>query len=157
VSATATPRAANEPRIAAVAFGAGLLFGIGLGISGMTAPSKVLAFLDVASPAWDPSLAFVMAGAIGVHFLFARYALRASQAGRAPLVAPRYALPEKTKIDRPLLIGALVFGIGWGLGGFCPGPGIVGFVVTPAAVVFVGALLVGIFLTRQFQKTLARF
>ena len=85
-----------DPRInALISFGCGLLFAVGLGLAGMTSPAKVLAFLDVTSPAWDPSLAFVMAGAIGVHFVFARRARIAAVAGRAPVAAARFFLPEQ--------------------------------------------------------------
>lgn len=144
----------NDQRVAAIAGVCGLLFGIGLGISGMTSPAKVLGFLDVTSSAWDPSLAFVMAGAIGVHVLFARYAARAGKDGKAPLAAPRFFLPEKTTIDRPLLFGAALFGVGWGLSGICPGPGIVSFMVTPTAVAFVGAMLVGMWGTHVVRAHL---
>lgn len=146
----------NDRRTAAIACACGLLFGVGLGISGMTSPSKVLAFLDVTSASWDPSLAFVMIGAIGVHFFFARYALRASQAGRSPVAAPRFALPETTAIDRPLVVGAIVFGAGWGLAGICPGPAIVDFIVAPTAVAFVGAMLVGMWGTQVVRQRLAQ-
>lgn len=143
-----------DRRIAAIAGACGLLFGLGLGISGMTSPAKVLGFLDIASASWDPSLAFVMAGAIGVHVLFARYAARAAKDGRAPLAAPRFVLPEKTAIDRPLVLGAVLFGIGWGLAGICPGPAIVSFIVTPTAVAFVGAMLAGMWGTHAVREHL---
>lgn len=142
----------TERKVAGVAAGCGLLFSLGLGISGMTLPSKVLGFLDVTSPSWDPSLAFVMIGAIGVHVFFAQYALRKSRAGHAPRLATRYYLPDSTKIDRPLVIGAIVFGIGWGLAGFCPGPAIVNFIVVPTALVFVGAMLLGMWGTHVVRE-----
>ncbi|TMH95699.1 MAG: YeeE/YedE family protein, partial [Betaproteobacteria bacterium] len=101
----------------AAAFGAGLLFGIGLWISGMATPRKVLDFLDVTG-SWDPSLALVMAGAVGVTLsafgpIFKR---------RTPLYAGDFVVPLKKQIDAPLVIGAALFGIGWGIGGYCPGP-----------------------------------
>jgi uncharacterized protein len=139
---------------ALVAFISGIVFAVGLGLAGMTSPAKVLAFLDVTSPTWDPSLAFVMAGAIGVHFLFARRAVRERDAGHAPRFAPRWSLPERTRIDRPLLVGAALFGLGWGLGGYCPGPGLVAFVVTPMSVIFVGAMLAGMWGTRVVRERL---
>ena len=121
-----------------VAFVAGVTFAIGLGISGMTQPAKVIAFLDVAG-AWDPSLAFVMLGAIGVHLVFTRRA----RAGGAPRFASAFSLPLTTGIDRRLLIGASLFGIGWGIAGFCPGPAVVSVVtLAPTALAFVAAMLV---------------
>lgn len=144
-----------DPRLnALISFGCGLLFAIGLGLAGMTSPAKVLAFLDVTSPAWDPSLAFVMAGAVGVHFLFARRARIAAVAGRAPVAAARFFLPEQQRIDRALVVGSALFGAGWGLGGYCPGPGLVAFVVTPLSVIFVGAMLTGMWGTRVVQERL---
>lgn len=103
-----------------VAFLAGVLFAVGLAVSGMTQPAKVIGFLDVTG-AWDPSLAFVMIGAIGVHFVARRWILRRS----APLGAAAFDEPTLTKIDAPLVVGALIFGVGWGISGYCPGPAIV--------------------------------
>ena len=121
-----------------VAFVAGVTFAVGLGISGMTQPAKVIAFLDVAG-AWDPSLAFVMLGAIGVHLVFARRA----RSSAAPRFAPAFVLPLATRLDRRLLGGAALFGIGWGIAGFCPGPAVVSVVtLAPAALAFVAAMLV---------------
>ena len=121
-----------------VAFLAGLTFAIGLGISGMTQPAKVIAFLDVTG-AWDPSLAFVMLGAVGVHLVFARRL----KTGAAPRFAPSFALPLTTGIDRRLLLGAALFGIGWGIAGFCPGPAVVSVVtLAPTALAFVAAMLI---------------
>lgn len=139
---------------AAVAFVCGLIFAVGLGLAGMTSPAKVLAFLDVTSKSWDPSLAFVMAGAVGVHFVFARRAAAASRSGGRPLVARRFHLPERTTVDRTLVPGAVLFGIGWGLAGYCPGPGLVAFIVTPLAVIFVGAMLAGMWGTRVARERL---
>ena len=113
----------SEPRFrssAAMALLAGLVFGAGLVLSGMTKPAKVSGFLDVAGE-WDPSLAFVMVGAIGVHLL-ARRALRHRA---APLLAPVFHEPVRAAVDAPLLAGASLFGVGWGLGGYCPGPALV--------------------------------
>lgn len=102
------------------AFACGLLFAVGLGISGMTHPSKVLAFLDLTGD-WDPSLAFVMGGGVLVNVVVFRVAGRM----RAPLFASTFSLPTATELDAALLGGAAVFGVGWGLGGFCPGPAVV--------------------------------
>jgi hypothetical protein len=99
---------------------AGLLFGLGLLISGMADPAKVQNFLDVFGT-WDPSLAFVMAGAVAVTFVGYRAAFRQP----APLLTERFHLPTAAAIDRRVVWGAAVFGIGWGLTGFCPGPAIV--------------------------------
>lgn len=103
-----------------VALLAGLLFALGLALSGMTQPSKVIGFLDV-SGHWDPSLAFVMLGAISVHFV----ALRVAKKRAAPLLAPTFELPARDHIDGKLVAGAALFGLGWGLSGYCPGPALV--------------------------------
>jgi uncharacterized protein len=117
----------------------GLLFGWGLLISGMTDPGKVLGFLDLAG-AWDPSLAFVMGGAIAVG-LSAFAAAR--QRSRSVLGGAMY-LPTSRDIDRPLVVGALLFGAGWGLAGFCPGPAVVAMAAGEMkALVFVLAMLGG--------------
>lgn len=99
---------------------AGAIFGLGLAVSGMTKPSKVIAFLDVTG-AWDASLAFVMGGAIAVHAV----ALRLVLARKSPVFGQRFDLPTRKDIDVRLVLGAAIFGVGWGLGGFCPGPGLV--------------------------------
>ena len=121
------------------AFAAGLVFGIGLILSGMTDPGKVIGFLDVAGR-WDPSLAFVMGGAILVgYFSFAF----AGRRGRT-FLGDALQLPTRRDIDARLVLGSAVFGIGWGLGGFCPGPALValGAGIDPAAL-FVAAMLAG--------------
>ena len=135
-----------------LAFDCGLLFALGLGLSGMTQPSKVLAFLDVLG-AWDPSLALVMAGAIAVHLPLNRLRRRVSQApadeiGCAPDDSD--ADGTGTLIDRRLVIGAAMFGVGWGLSGYCPGPAIVSLATGASGVlVFVGAIVVGMALYRR--------
>jgi uncharacterized membrane protein YedE/YeeE len=116
----------------------GLLFGAGLLVSGMTMPSKVLGFLDVAGD-WDPSLAFVMVGGIGINLVLGRLLLKRA----APLFAPAFSGPTVTAIDGPLVLGAVIFGIGWGLGGYCPGPALVTAAGGGQALLFVGAMLVG--------------
>lgn len=130
-------------RLASVLF-AGVLFGVGLGLSGMTDPNKVLGFLDVAGR-WDPSLGLVMAAALAVHVGAAQWALRA----RKPLWAPAFSLPPYTMIDTRLLAGSVIFGLGWGMAGFCPGPVLVDLVAPSAGVVtFVLAMLAGMFVAR---------
>lgn len=120
-------------------FAIGLLFGLGLILAGMTDPGKVVAFLDLAG-AWDPSLAFVMGGAIvvgAIAFAVAR--------GRATaFLGGAMQLPARRDIDRPLVVGSLVFGVGWGLAGFCPGPALVALGAGHwQALVFVLAMLAG--------------
>lgn len=117
----------------------GLLFGLGLILSGMTDPAKVQGFLDLAG-AWDPSLAFVMGGAIAVGFF--AYAL--ARRRTAAVFGGAMHLPKATQIDRRLVLGSLTFGAGWGLAGFCPGPGVVSMAAgEPKAAVFVLAMVVG--------------
>jgi uncharacterized membrane protein YedE/YeeE len=124
-----------------VPFLAGVVFALGLGISGMTDPRKVVDFLDVAGPAWDPSLAFVMLGAIGVHVGFARWALRA----RKPLYDTRFFLATQTRVDAALVGGAAVFGLGWGVAGYCPGPAVVAAAAgSGPALLFLASMLAGI-------------
>jgi uncharacterized membrane protein YedE/YeeE len=134
------------------ALAAGLLFGGGLAVSGMTRPQKVLGFLDVFGH-WDPSLMLVMLGAIGVHL----FAYRLIRGRSAPLFAAKFAVPSRRDLDAKLLIGAAVFGAGWGLGGYCPGPGIVSL---PGggmgALVFVGAMLAGMLGTGRLEGMLTR-
>lgn len=118
---------------------AGVLFGLGLGVSGMVRPTKVLAFLDVAGP-WDPSLAFVMVGAIAVHAVAVVIARRR----HAPLGASHFHWPPRTAVDARLVGGAALFGVGWGLGGFCPGPALTSAASGSApSLVFVVAMVIG--------------
>ncbi|MGB3387334.1 MAG: DUF6691 family protein [Pseudaminobacter sp.] len=117
----------------------GLLFGIGLVVSGMANPAKVLNFLDLAGT-WDPSLIFVMGGAVVVAFIGYRYALKRPH----PLMAPDFQLPAHTDIDMRLLAGAAIFGLGWGLAGFCPGPALTSLALAETGtLVFVPAMFIG--------------
>jgi len=119
---------------------AGLLFGAGLVVSGMTDPQKVLAFLDPFG-AWDPSLAFVMLGAIAVHAVAYRFVRRLSK----PFAAHEFHVPRVGAIDARLVLGAATFGVGWGLSGYCPGPSVVALGSgSGAAGIFVVAILAGI-------------
>ena len=121
-------------------FFVGLLFGLGLLLSGMTDPAKVLGFLDLFG-IWDPSLAFVMGGAIAVGF----FAFALARKRTTNFMGGALHLPKSTQIDKRLLIGGLTFGAGWGLAGFCPGPGIVSMGSGELkAAVFVAAMLLGI-------------
>ncbi len=126
------------------AFAVGLLFGLGLLVSGMADPAKVLAFLDVTGR-WDPSLALVMAGAVAVSA--AGYQL-ARRRGR-PILAPRLDVPARRELDARLIAGAAIFGLGWGLAGLCPGPALTILTVAPAeAATFVAAMVAGMLLFR---------
>ena len=120
----------------------GLLFGLGLALSGMVNPVKVLAFLDVAGD-WDPTLAFVMFGALLVTTPGFRIVLRR----RTPWFAEAFSLPTKTDLEPRLVLGAALFGVGWGLAGLCPGPALTALVTgSPAVAVFVGAMAAGMLL-----------
>jgi uncharacterized membrane protein YedE/YeeE len=139
-----------------VSFSSGLVFAAGLAISGMTQPAKVLGFLDVTG-AWDPTLMFVMIGAIAVHMGFA---LRAKNAAK-PLLARQFSLPARDAIDAPLFIGAALFGVGWGLEGYCPGPAVVASASGGAVpLVFVASMVAGLLAPRprlpHFGGTAAR-
>lgn len=130
------------------AFVAGLIFGIGLLLAGMANPAKVLGFLDLAG-AWDPSLALVMVGAIGVALLPFTWARRQSRS----LLGAAMQLPQKRELDRRLILGSLVFGIGWGIAGICPGPG-VAILLTGhwQALLFVAAMLAGMLLFTALER-----
>ncbi|MGE5453179.1 MAG: DUF6691 family protein [Acidobacteriota bacterium] len=122
----------------------GALFGVGLAWSGMTNPLKVQDFLDVGGP-WDPSLAFVMGGAVAVTLVTFAWILRRSK----PLLAERFYLPSAKHADRKLLAGAAIFGVGWGLTGYCPGPAIASILSANSEVwLFVPAMLLGGWLER---------
>lgn len=128
----------------------GALFGTGLLISGMTQPARVIAFLDVGG-GWDPSLAFVMGGAMLVNLV----AYRWTRARRVePWFDTMFHLPTRRDLDAPLLLGAAIFGVGWGLGGLCPGPGLVAAGSgSVGGLVFVAGLLGGMVLLRTVRST----
>jgi uncharacterized membrane protein YedE/YeeE len=123
----------------AVAFLSGAIFAIGLGVSGMTRPAKVLGFLDVTG-AWDASLAFVMLGAIGLGVVGYRLVLRRG----GPVLGGELDVPRRQDVDRRLLLGAAIFGVGWGLAGYCPGPALVSLASGHVGVIaFVAAMIAG--------------
>lgn len=129
---------------AVMGYVAGLLFGLGLGIAGMTDPARVLGFLDIAG-AWDPTLAFVLGGAVVTNFIGYRLVLRRPN----PVFGERFQLPTRTDLDGRLIGGAALFGIGWGLSGYCPGPAFasIGGLTLPLAAMLV-AMIAGWFLAR---------
>lgn len=132
----------------ACGFAAGVLFGLGLVISGMADPAKVMNFLDLGGT-WDPSLAFVMAGAIAVTFAGYRIVFGRGQ----PLYDSSFHVPAAGTIDRALLFGAAIFGIGWGLAGFCPGPAITSLALfAPGTLVFVAAMAAGMWIGRRSPR-----
>jgi uncharacterized membrane protein YedE/YeeE len=127
-----------------VNFAIGLLFGLGLVVSGMSDPAKVLNFLDIAGT-WDPSLAFVMGGAVIVAFFGYRVVLQR----KAPIFDTTFHLPKRTDIDSQLIVGPALFGIGWGLGGFCPGPALTALgLAAPGTLAFVPTMFVGMWFAR---------
>ena len=122
----------------------GAVFALGLVVSGMTDPGRVTAFLDVTGH-WDPTLAFVMAGAIAVHAPLGRIVRRRT----TPIFDATFHLPKRTAIEPRLVLGAALFGVGWGLSGYCPGPALVSVATAATPVlVFVGAMIGGIALAR---------
>jgi len=131
-----------------VALLAGIIFGLGLAISQMMNPNKVLNFLDITGN-WDPSLAFVMMGALGVGILSFRFILKRP----APLFDDAFHVSLKSNVDKPLVIGSAIFGIGWGMTGYCPGPAFasLGLVSTEAAIMVI-SIYAGFFSHRFFIK-----
>ena len=137
-----------------VAFAAGLIFATGLTLGGMTDPRKVQGFLDVGALIgwgnghWDPSLAFVMGGALLVSLV----AFASIKRRTAPWFAERYELPSRRDIDARLVIGAVLFGAGWGIAGYCPGPAIASVLVGGTDILwFLGALLIGMFAAKKLD------
>jgi uncharacterized protein len=129
------------------AFGIGLIFGLGIALSGMINPAKVLNFFDLAG-SWDPSLAFVMAGALAVAIPGYRLVL----ARPAPMLEDRFQLPDTRVIDRRLVLGSATFGVGWGIAGFCPGGALPALGTgRPEVLIFIAALIGGLSLARGLQ------
>jgi uncharacterized protein len=140
----------------------GLLFAAGLVLSGMTQPAKVIGFLNIgglsqgvswtaAAGFWDPSLAFVMGGALMVTLVAFAVTPRLTHTSGKPWAAERFDLPTRLDVDARLMGGAVLFGIGWGLAGYCPGPVLASVFVSWDAVVFAGAMLVGMVFVRRFS------
>lgn len=124
--------------------GSGFLFGMGLTVSGMTDPQRVRGFLDIFGD-WDPTLAFVMGGAVLVMAVAWRFQARMAR----PVFGEKFSLPDRTDLDPRLLTGAIVFGIGWGVAGLCPGPALAALVLSPAhAIPFVAAMIAGMLLQK---------
>lgn len=131
---------------------AGLIFGIGLILSGMTNPGKVIGFLDLAGR-WDPSLGFVMGGAILVALFAARWAVGRTQS----LTGAAMRIPTAARIDRRLVLGSLTFGVGWGLAGYCPGPALASLASGGAKPwLFVAAMVAGMLLFEVLERVPAR-
>jgi hypothetical protein len=134
-------------RLIVASFGCGLLFGAGLLISGMTEPEKVLGFLDILGD-WDATLAFVMASAVAVATIGFTLARRRG----SPVLAPKFQWPTRNDIDTPLVVGAILFGTGWGLVGICPGPALVNLAGLSAPIlVFVVAMAAGMLCYERFR------
>jgi len=130
------------------AFAVGILFAIGLGLSGMTLPQKIIGFLDVLGE-WDPSLMFVMGGALAVNIVAFRLTVRRDK----PLFAAAFQVPTRRDLDARLISGAALFGIGWGLSGFCPGPAITAISsLSMGPVLFVGSMAAGMVILRLLDR-----
>jgi uncharacterized membrane protein YedE/YeeE len=125
----------------------GLIFSIGLAVSGMTQPKKVLAFLDIFGD-WDSSLMFVMVGAIGAYSVVYRLVLKRQK----PLIEDKLQIPEPRKVDKELILGAIIFGIGWGLAGFCPGPALTSLATLQKAPLIFGLGLIGGMITFKLLR-----
>lgn len=127
---------------------AGLIFGFGLALSGMTDTNKVLGFLDITG-AWQPALAFVMGSAVLVTLVGFRLTLRRP----APFLAPAFLLPRKHRVDAPLLAGAALFGIGWGVYGYCPGPALTSLIYgRPDTLYFVVAMIASMAISARLER-----
>jgi uncharacterized membrane protein YedE/YeeE len=119
----------------------GLVFSLGLGLAGMTQPLKIIGFLDVFGN-WNPALLFVMVGAISVHAIAYRMIIKRSR----PLLSPEWHIPKNDKVTPSLILGSMIFGIGWGLAGYCPGPAITSLAsLQSRPVIFVVCMLLGMF------------
>lgn len=128
----------------------GILFALGLGISGMTRPEKVFGFLDIFGT-WDASLIFVMAGAVIIHFIAFRFIARR----KSPLFSPEWHLPTKNEITWSLIAGSFLFGVGWALAGYCPGPALTSLASFQSRpLIFFVSMIFGMFLFRLIDRRL---
>ncbi|WP_052049642.1 DUF6691 family protein [Leptolyngbya sp. KIOST-1] len=147
-----TTRSASTPNTLAqnlVALAAGLLFGLGLGFSQMIDPQRVIGFLDLFGR-WDATLAFVLGGAVVVTLISFRFVLRRP----TPLFDRKFYLPTRNDIDRPLVLGAALFGVGWGLGGYCPGPAIAALGLGSAnPLLFLAAMIAGSLTAKALNRS----
>jgi len=135
-------------KVPLIALLSGIIFGFGLSISEMINPTRVLGFLDVAGN-WDATLLLVMCGALAVAFAGFTWVLKRPH----PLFTDKFSLPTRKQIDTPLVIGSAIFGVGWGLAGFCPGPAITALAtLSPSVLLFVLAMLAGQWLAASFIK-----
>lgn len=130
-----------------IALACGVLFGLGLSLGGMTNPDKVLNFMDILGD-WDPTLLFVFGGAVGTTLISFRFVLKRPH----PICDTAFSLPTKTRIDKQLVFGAILFGIGWGLLGFCPGPAIVSVVFGSTGVILALSMLTGHLLADKLRS-----
>ena len=129
----------------------GSVFGIGLAIAGMLNPSKVVGFLDIFGD-WDPSLAFVMGGGVLVNTIGHCFAMKR----KAPIQCATFSMPTSTNIEKPLVIGSVIFGVGWGLAGLCPGPVVANLFLNGQAMLpFFGLMITGLLLGRIMMRPLA--
>ena len=129
----------------------GAVFGIGLAIAGMLNPSKVVGFLDVFGD-WDPSLAFVMGGGVLVNAIGHRFVMKR----KAPIQSAKFSMPTSTNIDKPLVIGSVIFGVGWGLAGLCPGPVVANLFLNGQVMLpFFGLLITGLLVGQIVMRRLA--
>ncbi|MGK7943959.1 MAG: DUF6691 family protein [Microcystaceae cyanobacterium] len=135
-----------------IALLSGLLFGVGLSLSQMIDRNRVLGFLDIAGN-WDPTLIFVLGGAVGVTVILFRFVLRLPQ----PIFADKFYLPTKKDIDLPLILGAAIFGIGWGIGGYCPGPAITALILKSLnPILFIGSFILGSLVYQGYSGNVER-
>jgi hypothetical protein len=139
----------SHNKVLATALGSGLLFGLGLGISEMLSPARVLGFLDIAGGAWDPTLVLVMIGALLMTFPAFQLAKRMQK----PLCEIKFTIPSRKDIDAPLVQGAVLFGIGWGLVGLCPGPAIAGLAsFNTEVLLFFVSMIAGMLIYKMLQE-----